>query len=76
MHPSRPVQLKVCCYNLRHKMMYVDEREDVRGMVDDSSDTRIYFCAKSQESLGPDGTPVHPADCTPSRDCYCRGPGA
>ncbi|MDZ4755933.1 MAG: hypothetical protein SGJ09_04395 [Phycisphaerae bacterium] len=67
-----PLQLKPCCNSLRHKMMYVDDRQSVRGFVDDSSDTRIYFCVKSQESLGPDGIPVHPSDCTPKRPCYNR----
>jgi hypothetical protein len=65
-----PLRLKVCCQHLRHKMMYVDDRQSIRGFVDDSSDTRIYFCIKSQESLGPDGQPVHPCDCTPDRPCY------
>lgn len=67
-----PLQLKPCCEHLRHKMMYVDDRQSIRGFVDDSSDTRIYFCIRSHESLGPDGEPVHPGDCTPSRACYVR----
>ncbi|MFO0826761.1 MAG: hypothetical protein U0572_01320 [Phycisphaerales bacterium] len=71
---EKPLKLKVCCHHLRHKMMYVDHRQSVRGMVDDSSDTRVYFCIKSQESLGPDGQPVHPSDCTPDRGCYANGP--
>ncbi len=74
MSEANPIHLKACCDHLRHKMMYVDDRQSVRGLVDDSSDTRIYFCIKSQESLGPDGKPVHPTDCTPDRPCYSRAP--
>jgi hypothetical protein len=69
---DRPVQLRVACMSLRHKMMYVDERHAPRGMVDDSSDTRIYWCTKTQDALGPDGQPVSPSDCAQSRQCYCR----
>jgi hypothetical protein len=69
---DRPVRLRVACLSLRHKMMYVDERHAVRGMVDDSSDTRIYWCTKTQEALGPDGKPVSPGDCETGRECYCR----
>jgi hypothetical protein len=72
MSESKPVKLKVCCEHLRHKMMYVDERHAVRGLVDDSSDTRVYFCSRNHESLGTDGLPVSPADCTPDRACYKR----
>lgn len=74
MSDFRPVQLRPACYCIRHKLMYVDERQSVRGMVDDQSDTRIFFCGKSQESLGPDGQPVSPRDCVPSRGCYKTGP--
>lgn len=70
MSEFKPVKLKVCCDHLRHKMMYVDEREAVRGLVDDSSDTRVYFCIRSQESLGPDGKSVGPTECSPDRPCY------
>lgn len=70
-----PIHLQVTCLNLRHKMMYVDERQRTPGLVDDSSDTRIFFCTKTQDSLGPDGEPVSPTDCDGSRDCYCAGDG-
>jgi hypothetical protein len=69
----RPVKLQVSCLHIRHKLMYCDSRHDVPGMVDDSSSTRVFFCARSQESLGPDGAPVHPSDCTRARNCYCHG---
>ncbi len=46
------------------------------GAVDDSSDTRVFFCILSQEALGPDGTPVSPTECTPDRRCFCKGRAA
>jgi hypothetical protein len=67
------IKLKPTCLHLRHKMMYVDAREQTPGLVDDRSDTRIYFCVKSQESLGPDGESVSPKQCTNSRNCFCHG---
>lgn len=73
MNAITPVTLKVSCLNLRHKMMYVDERQNTPGLVDDSSGTRVFFCTKTQDSLGPDQEPCHPQDCTPSRGCYCSG---
>lgn len=65
------VQLTVACKSLRHKLMYVDERHARRGVVDDSSDTRVFFCVRSGDSLGPDGEPVSPSECATSRSCYC-----
>jgi hypothetical protein len=69
----RPVSLRVTCLHMRHKLMYCDDRHAIRGMVDDSSTTRVFWCAKTQEVLGPDGQPTHPADCNASRSCYCHG---
>jgi len=69
----RPVNLKPTCLCLRHKLMYVDGRQASPGMVDDSSDTRIYFCSTSQDSLGPDAHPVHPQDFTAARPCFRKG---
>lgn len=69
--PTRDVSLKPACINLRHKLMYVDERQETPGRVDDSSDTRVFFCKHSLDVLGKDGEPVGPRYCTPSRSCYC-----
>ena len=66
-----PVKLKVACEHLRHKMMYCDERQSTPGLVDDSSDTRVFFCIKTYDSLGADGKPVSPGDCAKTRGCYC-----
>ncbi len=76
MNEMKPVTLRISCQNIRHKMMYVDERHDVRGMVDDSSDTRVFFCVKTHDSLGPDGKPVSPTDCSTGRGCYCAAPSS
>lgn len=66
----RPVNLKPACLCLRHKLMYADGRQASPGMIDDASDTRVYFCVKSQDSLGPDNRPAHPLDCTAARMCF------
>ena len=67
-----PIHLQVACANLRHKMMYIDDRQRQVGMVDDSSDTRVFWCIRTQESLGPDGENVNARRCTPERGCYCK----
>ena len=67
-----PLNLQPACLHLRHKLMWVDSRQNVPGMVDDSSDTRIFFCMKSHEQLGPDGAPVGPRRCTAERGCFCK----
>ncbi|MHC4947770.1 MAG: hypothetical protein ACYTG1_05855 [Planctomycetota bacterium] len=67
---DQPLQLKPCCLHLRHKLMYVDERHATPGYVDDSSDTRVFFCIRTQDALGPDGEPASPSDCQASRGCF------
>ncbi len=67
------VNLVPACLHLRHKLMYVDDRHSRVGVVDDSSDTRVFFCTQSQEAYGPDGAPVSPTECTPGRGCFCKG---
>jgi len=74
--PIRPVQLQPSCLNLRHKLMYIDERQTQPGVVDDSSDTRVFFCVKTQDTLGPDGEPAAPTQCGSERSCYCAGASA
>ncbi len=68
-----PVRLRISCLDIRHKQMYVDERQGVMGMIDDSSDTRIFFCVRTQEALGPDGRAVTPRACASGRSCYRAG---
>lgn len=68
----KPVSLRPCCVNLRHKMMYCDPRQSTPGLVDTNSQTRVYFCIQTCQSLGPDHEPVEPESCTrPGRSCYC-----
>jgi hypothetical protein len=50
--------------------MYVDDRQKLPGMVDAESSTRIYFCTKTQEPLGPDDQPVNPGACVAGRPCH------
>ncbi len=59
------------CLNLRHKLMYVDIDHMTPGLVDDSSETRIFWCQVSQDSRGPDRDGVTPSLCSASRNCYC-----
>jgi hypothetical protein len=42
--------------------------------VDDSSDTRVFFCSKTGDVLGPDGEAVSPDDCEGGRECFCGAP--
>jgi len=67
-----PIRLRPTCLHMRHKLMYCDSRHDAPGMVDDSSSTRVFLCAKSQEVLGPDGEAVHPDTCDSGRACFCH----
>ncbi len=69
---DRPPVFRKACDNLRHKLMLVDERHQRIGWVDDSSDTRVYWCHQTQDALGPDGEPVDPDECASCRGCYSR----
>lgn len=64
------IKLETCCLHLRHKMMYCDSRHAPRGRVDDSSDTRVFFCIKTGDALGPDARSACPGDCQPGRRCF------
>jgi len=70
---SHPLNLKPCCVNLRHKMMYVDERQATPGMVDDGSDSRVFLCLLTSETIGPDDLPVGPSRCDSSGRACFRG---
>ncbi len=69
----RPVEPKVAFMNIRHKLMYCDDRPSTPGPVDDTPHTAVFFGVKTQEVLGPDGQPVHPTECKAGRSCYCHG---
>lgn len=71
MNWDKPLDLRPCCLNLRHKLMYCDPRQSTPGLVDNQSDTRVFLCAESQEVIGPDGGVVSPAVCSsPGRVCF------
>ncbi|MBX3359643.1 MAG: hypothetical protein KF745_14585 [Phycisphaeraceae bacterium] len=72
----RPLVLEPTCPHLRHKMMYCDERQSTPGLVDDTSDTRVFFCIKSMDQFGPDGQPVRPRSCQGGRSCYGGSPAS
>ena len=73
MDELEPLKLKPTCLNVRHKMMYLDSRQQTPGLVDDSTDTRVFWCLKTHDALGPDGKPVSPDECGTSRECHCHG---
>lgn len=70
-----PLKLQPCCVHLRHKLMYVDEAQMVPGMVDDQSETRVFWCHVTQDTLGPDNCPADPDACgSAGRPCFKPGP--
>ncbi|MHC4809330.1 MAG: hypothetical protein ACYTEV_03070 [Planctomycetota bacterium] len=74
MSRNETVRLAPCCIDLRHKLMECDSRHMVRGMVDDSSETRVFFCACTQDQFGPDRGPVDPESCHSGRGCWRAAP--
>jgi len=66
-----PGILRITCQHMRHKLMYISSDYGVPGMVEMDSETRVYWCTKTQEVLGPDNLPVGPGDCSNGRSCYC-----
>lgn len=61
--PDVKLEMLPCCLDLRHKMMDVDVRHMTPGLVDDSSETRVFWCMRTQDFLGPDGEVVDPDAC-------------
>jgi hypothetical protein len=71
MSADLPIKLEVTCLHMRHKMMFCDERHAEFGRVDTNPERHhVFYCSKTQESLGPDNNPVSVAECCPSRACY------
>ncbi len=70
--PEKPLNLVSTCVSLRHKLMYVDVRHATPGLLDTNSDTRVYWCLKTQDCRGPDGQHVGPCQCSQSRSCFSR----
>jgi hypothetical protein len=71
---DRPLQLAPTCIHLRHKMMYVDERQMTPGFVDNQSDTRVFWCNETMDPLGPDRRPVGPDECRSATRSCCTMP--
>ena len=69
---DEPTRLKLIetCVNLRHKNMYVMTEHMHRGLVDDSSSTRCFWCVLSQDERGPDRKGVAPDTCSGGRGCF------
>jgi hypothetical protein len=55
------------CEALRWKGMYIDADDDPSVQL---SNSRIYWCAYTQNPLGKDGAVVDEDTCTSSRKCY------
>lgn len=73
--PMREVALRPACGALRHKLMYVDERQARPGLVDTNSTTRVFVCARTGDGLGPDDRAVEPGACCSGRGCFERPVG-
>ncbi len=55
------------CHRLRCKEMfiYTDEAFDLKD-----SGSGLYWCAHTQNCMGPDGKAVYWTECKPGRTCY------
>ena len=72
MSRNRGAGLKVltkACETLRWKGMFIDADDDPTVQL---SNSRIYWCAYTQNPVGPDGDVVDEDTCTSSRKCYER----
>ena len=74
MSDPRPVKLEKACAHIRHKLMYSETSHAVRGMVDDSSDTRVFFCVKTFEALGlaPESVLIYDMEAYRTGEAACR----
>jgi hypothetical protein len=61
--PSAPA-LHLPCRHLRCKEMYY------QGIEDDEYSSGAYWCARTQEPLGPDNEIAGKNDCCSGRPCY------
>ncbi len=72
MSRDRGAGLKVLtnrCEAMRWKGMFIDADDDPTVQL---SNSRIYWCAYTQNGLGRDGEVVDEDTCTASRKCYER----
>lgn len=58
------------CAHLRHKGMYVLSTPEEDGAATyDNYDATVFWCSRTQKSLGPDGRPAHADQCRHGREC-------
>ncbi len=66
---------------LRTRCVHLCTKEMVQPLPDDDEqenpyDTAIWWCGRTTEALGPDGSSACPGDCDgPGRTCYDAPPG-
>ncbi len=66
MKPSELVdRFKPTCKHLRNKEMYYQPQA-----TEDEFSSGIHWCAKTQESFGPDGEAAGSTHCCAGRGCY------
>jgi hypothetical protein len=58
-------RFKPACKHLRNKEMYYEPAATEQAFCSD-----IHWCAKTQESFGPDGEPATSGECCSGRPCY------
>lgn len=67
MNPTQSQSLhRPVCRNLRSKEMFHQEP----ATSEDAFSSGIYWCAKTQESFGPDGQCAGKTECCADRPCY------
>jgi hypothetical protein len=59
-------RLPAPCPNLRCKEMF----HQSPGQEEDQFSSGLYWCVRTQEGFGPDGEPVHRAQCCAGRSCF------
>jgi len=60
MEPNEAAEGQFPCRNLRGKAMYYQAEDD----------DGIFWCAQTQENVGPDGAPTGKTECCTGRACY------
>ena len=62
-------ELKTRCVHLRTKTAFMPLPQ--KGDEENPSSTPIWWCGRTCEALGPDGSAAHPSQCdAPGRRCY------
>lgn len=64
MNSENSVEFKPPCQHLRNKEMFY------QGQEDDPYASGIYWCCKTQENFGPDGSAAGKNECCAGRSCY------